>query len=119
MKRRDAMPRPQRPGIVLWAPGSSLAFGFLGLLLLRLFEHAPALAQAPLVRAFVTWWPRWFWIGLVGALVSAAWTALPPDSRWRPLALAFEALLLVATLAMMAWGLAAGFVFAGSVPGDL
>jgi hypothetical protein len=119
MKRRGLATAPSRPAIVLWAPGTSLAFGFLGVLLLRLFELAPALSQAPLLRAFVTWWPRWFWIGLAGALVSAAWTALPKDSRWRPLALGFETLLLVATLAMMAWGIAAGFMFASSVPADL
>lgn len=105
-----------RPAIVLWAPGTSLAFGFLGMLLLRLFERAPALAQVPLVRGFMTWWPRWFWIGLIGALVSAAWTALPQDSRWRPVAIGFEALLLIATLAMMVWGIAAGYAFATTMP---
>jgi hypothetical protein len=110
---------PARPGILLWAPGTSLAFGFLGALLVRLFERAPSLAQAPMVQTFATWWPRWFWIGLVGALVSVAWTALPPDSRWRPLALMFETLLLLATLVMMTWGIAAGFVFAGTIPADI
>lgn len=119
MKSRDIAVLRTRPVIVLWAPGTSLAFGFLGMLLQRLFEHAPALAQSLLVRGFITWWPRWFWLGLVGALVSMAWNALPPHSRWRPVALAFETLLLLATLAMMALGIAAGFRFAGSVPSDI
>lgn len=105
-----------RPALVLWAPGTGLVFGIVGLLLMRLFDHQPAMAQSALVRGFIAWWPRWFWIGLVGAVVSAAWTALPRDSRWRPLALGFEALLLLATLAMMAWGIAAGFVFATTLP---
>ena len=46
--------------------------------------------QAPLVRAFAVWWPRWFWFGLVAALLSTAWSALPRTSPWRPLLLAAE-----------------------------
>ena len=108
-----------RPGLVLWAPGTSLVFGGVGLLLVHLFERSDAATQAPLVRAFAVWWPRWFWFGLVTALLSAAWSALPRTSPWRPLLLAAEGLLLLATLLMMVWGIAAGYVFATTMPGGL
>jgi hypothetical protein len=111
----EARPRGVPIGL---APGTGLLFGVIGQIVVHLFGAFHG-AVPPVAQRFATWWPAWFWVSLAAALLGVVLSSLPKAPRWRFAATGIDVLLLVATFAMMLWGIVATYAFATAMPPDL